>query len=208
MMTARCSARPTSLCWKSSGSCCRVGAPALRYREGERVADLNILRDSFTTSGLGQSANRIAHRPPVGAPPESIMSDSFSLGVNRVGQQMKATILAAVCATLLCGLTALSSMHISRTSSDQEPSIVTYQEPDDPIDQVLAIARSRIRLAENNEETIIHSLHDLDRMIRVKTNDPRIHWFRGLMLRRLNRNVEARVARDEAIRLARPLAWR
>ncbi len=90
--------------------------------------------------------------------------------------------------------------------ADPGPPEVVFREPDDPVEGVLSRAAGRIYSdspRDYTREASERGLRELDETINTRPDDPRLHWFRHLTLERMERAVEDRAAREEAIRLAR-----
>jgi hypothetical protein len=109
-----------------------------------------------------------------------------------------------VIAPVALAVTAPTVADATETGPDNGPPVLTYREADDPVEQVLAAARRLLETEQGSDgEAAVRSLRALDRTIPTRLGDPRLHWSRGLILSHLNRNAEARAAREKAIELAR-----
>ena len=130
---------------------------------------------------------------------------------SRKPYSMRQSIHCRIVVSLVAGLTgvvvmAMTARMASANSQDQGPPILTYSEPDDPVVEILHETTGRIFSDNPKDYTKAvneHGLRKIDEAIVTRPDDPRLHWCRHLTLNRLDRNTEARVSLEEAIRLAR-----
>ena len=109
----------------------------------------------------------------------------------------------AVLVAAVIGVAALTAA--ATATSPPQPALI-YQEPDDPILGILGRASRRIN-SDNPKDYTEEALHPyvarLDEAIATRPLDPRPHWWRSRVLKRMKRTPLARAAREEAIKLAR-----